>query len=585
MASLPARRPSQRRPSPTEQSQAPSSQSHVASSRSRSEDSQTIFVNKPDEEEHQQSQLDQLDPRPDPADDPNVKRCWVCYSDSTEDTPESSLWRDPCPCALVAHEQCLLDWIADMEAPRQDGRGGVAARKIECPQCKSEIQLARPRDYLVEAVRGLERAGAKMITPAAGYLVFHWLKQASMAWGVQSIYDVFGREDAIRILHPPVQHYPTPAYVIEALGRDAGERAYRNLLERILHWRLNVGVPLIAPVLILSRTRLADGVLPVLPIVFFASQMHSPHDALDFASWPPSASFSFALLPYVRGLYNACYRKLFAEKEKRWMEEIQARRNTDGENGEAEANDGDPPRGDNENVFEVRIDRGIWDDWEDDEPPAQANANAAAQQADDDEGAPAPNVQDNRPVPNGGGNEVRMEQDAPAPLQDRADLYGRGQGILRDEDEGAPVPDVQANRPVPNGGANEAPPVQPQAQPAQPAQPERVERRLAFSPTAIAESVIGALLFPRIANLAGELLLRWLPSSWTRAPAPSSSWLFNVPPAPKPFLANKWARSLVGGCLFVVCKDAIMLYVRWKMVQMHRSRRVLDYDRRRAAAS
>ena len=35
---------------------------------------------------------------------------------------------------------------------------------------------------------------------------------------------------------------------------------------------------------------------------------------------------------------------------------------------------------------------------------------------------------------------------------------------------------------------------------------------------------------------------------------------------------------MVGGCLFVGIKDAVMLYVRWKMAQNHRRRRVLDHD-------
>jgi hypothetical protein len=32
--------------------------------------------------------------------------------------------------------------------------------------------------------------------------------------------------------------------------------------------------------------------------------------------------------------------------------------------------------------------------------------------------------------------------------------------------------------------------------------------------------------------------------------------------------------------LFVVCKDALRLYVRWRMAQMQRTRRVLNVERR-----
>ena len=49
-------------------------------------------------------------------------------------------------------------------------------------------------------------------------------------------------------------------------------------------------------------------------------------------------------------------------------------------------------------------------------------------------------------------------------------------------------------------------------------------------------------------------------------------------------LQEKWGRSLVGGCLFVVLKDAVMLYVRWRSAKMHKERRVLDVQRKKAKA-
>ena len=113
---------------------------------------------------------------------------------------------------------------------------------------------------------------------------------------------------------------------------------------------------------------------------------------------------------------------------------------------------------------------------------------------------------------------------------------------------------------------------------------------LSFSPTAIAETVLGALLFPTLAGLSGELLKLALPRSWT-SPGPSNIYvpvgnagsLIGRLPA-KGLLQEKWGRSLVGGCLFVVVKDCVMLYVRWKMASMHRERRVVDFDRRAVRA-
>ena len=91
----------------------------------------------------------------------------------------------------------------------------------------------------------------------------------------------------------------------------------------------------------------------------------------------------------------------------------------------------------------------------------------------------------------------------------------------------------------------------------------------------IAETILGALLFPSIAGMSGELLKLALPRAWTTAPAIPSR---GARIAAKGLLQEKWGRSLVGGCLFVLFKDAVMLYVRWKMAQMHRKRRVLDWE-------
>lgn len=551
MASLPARRPSQRRSSPPEHPQTSSAGPPV---RSRSEDSQTIFVHDPDQDPHQHHDQQQEEPSDTtgkplaPEDDPSVNRCWICFADSTEDTPETSPWRDPCPCALMAHEECLLDWIADMEMPKNSRNRGIAAPNIECPQCKSEIKLARQRDYLVDLVRGCERLVLKAVTPSAVFMLSGVVYHSTVLHGIHSIYAVFGAEDGARILRPlQLNAIRPPLEVYVNNPRTASRQLLRVLLDHAVHWRLYCGIPLIFPVLIFSRTSLADGILPVLPIVFFASQAHSPDDALDFASWPPSASFSFAVLPYIRSLYNFYYQKVWAEKERQWLKEIQPRvAETQPEDApNAGANDNQNRRREAEddgNVFEVRIDGGLWDDWEDEEQLEEMAENNAPmpppEPMEEDEAAPGPNVQDNRPLPRGGANEQRR-QDVPAGQQQQPNQQ-----------------EQQANVNQPNG--------------------QQADRRISFSPLAIAETVIGAFFYPSLAGLAGEALKLVLPTSWT-TPPPSSRWSSKVPV--KGFLQHKWARSILGGCLLVVCKDALMLYVRWRMAQMHRGRKVVDFDR------
>ena len=171
MTSLPPQRqqqPSQQRPSSPEAS---SSRHHRRSSipqSATSEDSQTVLLNHPSSSESSPKP----EPRPRQQASPKVqtaesdwepRKCWICFADETEDTPTTSEWRSPCPCSLTAHESCLLDFVADLEAPQN--RKSTGLPKIECPQCKAKITIARPRSLVVEGVRALQRVTARFILP------------------------------------------------------------------------------------------------------------------------------------------------------------------------------------------------------------------------------------------------------------------------------------------------------------------------------------------------------------------------------------------------------------------------------------
>ena len=67
--------------------------------------------------------------------------------------------------------------------------------------------------------------------------------------------------------------------------------------------------------LILSRTKFLDSVLPVLPVVFFC---HA--DPLHF-TLPPSPQITLALLPYIRSFYNHLWQRFIAGHEARWIRE------------------------------------------------------------------------------------------------------------------------------------------------------------------------------------------------------------------------------------------------------------------------
>lgn len=97
--------------------------------------------------------------------------------------------------------------------------------------------------------------------------------------------------------------------------------------------------------------------------------------------------------------------------------------------------------------------------------------------------------------------------------------------------------------------------------------------------TDIMSSIVLSLLYPGICFGMGELLRVSLPRSWVTRPSPS--WGFR--PQATGLLQRRWGRSLVGGCLYVVLKDAFKLYAKYRQVQQKSKRRVRNVERRRGA--
>lgn len=128
------------------------------------------------------------------------------------------------------------------------------------------------------------------------------------------------------------------------------------------------------------------------------------------------------------------------------------------------------------------------------------------------------------------------------------------------EDGGADQPEANAEE-----AGNPAPPQNNNAG----AQAHVLEIVEAFG---LGSKMLGALAFPAVAAGMGHLLARVLPSSWL---GPANT-LNNRPG----LLRNQWGRSVVGGAIFIVLKDSLMLYARWKRAQAHKLRRVVDYDKK-----
>lgn len=474
------------------------------------------------------------------------RKCWICFNDETEDDETTSEWRSPCACSLVAHEKCLLDWIADMEAPSSRRRAGTRAEKVLCPQCKSEIRIERPRSYVVEAVRTVERFTGSLLLPGFALVTGTALYSTLTLSGTHTIYQIFGTEDALQILGPL---YETPNPMV-------GSVAIRLLQHLQQHWRLDLGLPLIPTVLVASRTTFADSFLPFLPLIFFVSS-GQPGDEMLQLQWPPSAAFSFAALPYLRGFYNAYYDRVWLAREQKWLKEIQPRAGEDTGADDVQldhdhVHDHDHDHDHNGDIIdevEIEVDFDIFADWNN---AGEVNHDHDHHHHHHHHERVAPDHVHPIDAP-------PLDDDAIPELIDVEQLNRADQGA-------APAPNI----------------------PMQPAAPhrQRIRReRNTISTTSLADTILGALIFPTLAAAMGELLKHSLPSSWVTPPAgtPATSWLGGwVNTSGRAgkatgFLQTRWGRSIVGGCLFVGLKDAVLLYVRWRMAQNHLRRKIMDH--------
>ena len=365
--------------------------------------------------------------------------------------------------------------------------GGHPVHVILCPQCKSEIKIARPTSYVVNGVRALDRALGRMVLPGLGLSLFGTLCAGLSVHGVYAVWTVFGPEQA----------------------KDIFEASWR-------HRSWLIGYPLIPLSLIFSRTNYADFVLPAGTVFLLATQLSEGFE-IDMTMWPPLPSTVFACLPAVRTGYNALYEKAFGKLNRKWMAEVQPRQN---ERAEGEENNA-------------------------------ADAETAEEEAMDQ-------------AAGGGGIVLELQVNIGAnPDEHEAPMATPAHG----NEEGAPdgTNDNAAAAPAEAGGAandNQGGVHQILG----PRQDEIVE-----GTSGIGQTVLGALAFPTISAGVGGLLSFALPAEWM-----SGSNSMNGRAG---LLRHRWGRAVVGGCLFVVLKDALVLYCWWRRAQGHRQRKIMDYDK------
>ncbi|ELR07764.1 hypothetical protein VC83_01129 [Pseudogymnoascus destructans] len=467
------------------------------------------------------------------------RHCWICLQDEGDDSPEHSQWRSPCPCNLQAHEECLLEWITDIQA--QPSGGTSLSRKVLCPQCKSEIKVERPIELIVAVTDLVSAIGQQLLFPTGAGMLLGCLYSGSMVYGFNAIELVFGGGEGRRMLFAARE---TPSLIRQILPGAVIDWFFTVL--RMTDpfvptsggtWVFGVA-PLIAPALLLSRTHIADRTFSMLPIMYllFPQNHHIPH-------WPPSPGLALATLPYIRSAYNELYSSLFADLENGWNLAVQ-RRPREGETAEDVAH-GQHARANEGNIldFEVEIinvEEGHGALNPQDVPPPHINLNLDAP-----EGQPQ-----NIEIPLH--NQPQAEEPQGEPQQAGA------------PQEGQPPPPL-AGQPAPPNGVPAA-------------GNEPWEFRQNISTAQVARSMIGALFFPAVSSLMGDLIFRTAPSTWVMKPVKKFSLQQQQATG---LLQEKWGRSIVGGCLFVVLKDALTLYCKWRKAKHQGKRKVLDYDRSR----
>jgi hypothetical protein len=92
--------------------------------------------------------------------------------------------------------------------------------------------------------------------------------------------------------------------------------------------------------------------------------------------------------------------------------------------------------------------------------------------------------------------------------------------------------------------------------------------------THIINNIVTSLLLPAISYSMGELIRAAAPKGWV---SPARSWRSRAPPG---LLQQRWGRSLAGGCLFVVLRDAFALYTKYRRVQVRTKRKIKNVDRK-----
>ncbi|ODA77231.1 hypothetical protein RJ55_06858 [Drechmeria coniospora] len=483
------------------------------------------------------------------------RRCFICLTDEHDSDPPGS-WVDPCPCTLEAHQDCMLAWVTDCER---------SSKPLVCPVCKSTIKLEGPWDPVVAATDAVHRRFTRL-SPVVLFTGLSLGVQFSLQmYGAMALWTFAGRDALIRFVLGPDM-------VVD--GRNASNVGF--IKERI--WSALV-MTNVAPTLLFGRLlpSLSNKVfLPVASVYGIYHMMH--HD--DFLTWPPSPQLAMSVFPYIRSIYWNLWRELVLPYEMSLNGQLV------GLPPAEERPDDQVQRGANDQQRQadggiMTLLQGLLDVLHQDEDVGRGRRRDHVEVGQEDP-AFLPGDHDGEIMVELQIGDVAVDEDG-APLDlglhaivgpEEDDDGGNGQdgaGGAFDEDRNG-----QADEELELDG-NLDPNLHEDGHEAPPAPPRRIGIGAILSH--VSNAIVGALVMPGISFAMGELLRLALPRRWTAAPhGPWSQYGIGQRPA---LLQQQWGRSLVGGCLYVMLKDAARVYSKSRRVVAMHNRRVKNVDRRR----
>lgn len=275
----------------------------------------------------------------------------------------------------------------------------------------------------------------------------------------------------------------------------------------------------------------------------------------NFFSWPPSPQLAAAAFPYIRAAYNNIYHEFVCQYERRWERRLaglpepppqQANRQERRQQRRAREQGADGQRN-------IGIVGGLLDAAIDmlDIPDVAVDVEVEEAEMEDGDGMAHLEI-------------IVEEMEDAAAEEERANAVNAA-AAAADGVEGQPQENNQ--------------PAAPAQQPAQ-AAPAARQRPLQTSLRDVTNALASTLLLPMISAGVGELLRLALPKHLT-AP-PNGFGRFRVRTG---LLQDQWGRNLVGGCMYIVLRDAFRLYTKYRMAQNKPLRKVRNVDRRRGNAS